>query len=1090
MATRCPTVFVGPAQSGKKTLLAEQYLARSSPVATSDRIGRCVWLVPNSASVEPLRNHLATLCSGALLDPGVQTLASFADSLVKLGNEHVRPITVLQKRFLLQHALLEAEGEDRLSYFKPIAQTPGLLAQLDRWIADKKRSDVWAEDFKKSAQSKRERELGQLYGEYQRLLVTGKLYDAEGRFWAAREILGESIAQNPHQFDRVVVSGFSDFTAAQYDILQLLAKSANQFYVSISADPRETAAENPAGRGLLFRRIGRTLGRLREVIPQLQIETPSEGSVPSTQGLPPSLCHAEQTLFSDPEQIQTDKVPPPQAIEILAAGSQQQEIELVAGRIKEKLLAGLAQPGDVVIVSPSLYSDSQRIGRVLEDHGIPYRTEQRRPLADSGLAQSLRDVLQLEVEDWPFRRLLAVVCNRELPHFDAPAGMQPRVCLEQAIRAAQLPSGKKRLLQQLERWSEDTSAEKSDAVRQATVAHGLLLDLAQFLDALPSTAPLSEWVEAVEKLLQALGALKNRKSDDAWGILRQSLNSLTEVEDWALQENAPVALAQFLKYLQLATSNTALPGSFDAVGRVRVLTAETARHLSVPDVFLVGVTEQAFSASQAVNPLEASGQRTTSQLADDQSDVMYLFYTLVTRAKRSLTLSYPAFDDKAQQLPPSPLLTELRRCFPGLEIPTQTQQPGQTASDESVPYSRTALRVGAVRNAVEKRPQWLAGLVAQPVPTGRNILSGIGAVASRAKRDQFGPFEGICTSEQAAALLKSAFNENHLWSPSQLEEYGRCPFRFFAAQVLGLQEQADITVANNMGRRGSLLHQVLAAVHQQLAEKPLESEDDQHWREQLVERFRQALDKEIESRPLGGIEQSLREIERREIDAWAENYAKQEFNYRQRWSDLDQPPQPTYFEVRFGPEVAASDQSEQSPLSTPLPFELDLGQQQIRITGQIDRIDVGRVGNVAVFNVIDYKSGKEVKFKPAELLAGKQLQLPLYALAAEEVLLSGQNAEALAAGYWSIQGKGFEAGALELQSAEGATLKRQPSAESLREQLVETLGRIVGDIQQGKFPVYNSEEKCTGWCEYRTICRIGQIRSLEKQWPQDEAPSP
>jgi hypothetical protein len=42
---------------------------------------------------------------------------------------------------------------------------------------------------------------------------------------------------------------------------------------------------------------------------------------------------------------------------------------------------------------------------------------------------------------------------------------------------------------------------------------------------------------------------------------------------------------------------------------------------------------------------------------------MLLFYEVLSRADKSLTISHPALDDKAQQLPPSPYVIELQRVF-------------------------------------------------------------------------------------------------------------------------------------------------------------------------------------------------------------------------------------------------------------------------------------------------------------------------------------------------------------------------------------------------------------------------------------------
>ena len=250
------------------------------------------------------------------------------------------------------------------------------------------------------------------------------------------------------------------------------------------------------------------------------------------------------------------------------------------------------------------------------------------------------------------------------------------------------------------------------------------------------------------------------------------------------------------------------------------------------------------------------------------------------------------------------------------------------------------------------------------------MLDALPAIASRGLRGEFGQYEGLLLDQSAHDALASRFDSSHLWSPSQLEEYATCPFRFFANELIRLEPLDDLTVASDARRRGSILHQVLAKVHEQLDLQDAADEQDQPLATTLTERFRELLAAEIAARPLGGLQESLREIERREIDAWAPLYAQQECDYRQRWNDLMQPPAPKYFELHFGPEVHEGSGQQQRKGSTPVPFELDLGQEQIRITGQIDRIDVGRIGGLTVLNIIDYKSAKRRPGTSAEVARG------------------------------------------------------------------------------------------------------------------------
>jgi ATP-dependent helicase/DNAse subunit B len=666
--------------------------------------------------------------------------------------------------------------------------------------------------------------------------------------------------------------------------------------------------------------------------------------------------------------------------------------------------------------------------------------------------------------------------------------------LEVCLRSAQLPSGRVAQLEQLEyRHSLPPEAfESEQRAAQVAVAWDSLQQLDQLLAALPSAAPLARWREALQQLLVQLGALAPKSATPAaaaWQKLQLGLREIEQIDNWAFTTERSLSLGELQELITLVASQQRVAATHDAVGRVRVLSAESARKLSTKYLFLAGLGEQAFASTGGDAELGANLPEGLAPAADSpRSDAMLLFYELVSRPTVGLTLSYSALDAKGQPLSPSPLLGDLERSLG--RLPSARAPLGALAEPSASSLSQ--FRRQAVNQALTGQPRWLAGLVSTPPFTGRSILAGIESIAHRGGRDLFGAHEGLVQSESARQRLSERFDTRHLWSPSQLEGYAACPFRFFSEQLLNLQPLDELTLSNDPRRRGSLLHQVLATVHQQLKTEFAQRGDFQLEEADLTQRFLTALDEAVRAFPLRGLEQSLREIERREIQAWAPHYAAQEIAYRSQWNHLDAAPRPEHLEVRFGPETRSSRASHSDPASTPRPFELDLGEEQILLTGQIDRIDLGQVGGVTVLNIIDYKSGKEVKLKLEKIRSGHQLQLPLYALAAEQLLLADQGALALASGYWNIQGKGFQhknGGVLEVRELVEQALRESPTWQQLRPEVLERVQQLIHDARSGAFPVYNQDEKCTSSCSLSTVCRVGQIRSLEKTWPPSSPPS-
>jgi ATP-dependent helicase/DNAse subunit B len=242
--------------------------------------------------------------------------------------------------------------------------------------------------------------------------------------------------------------------------------------------------------------------------------------------------------------------------------------------------------------------------------------------------------------------------------------------------------------------------------------------------------------------------------------------------------------------------------------------------------------------------------------------------------------------------------------------------------------------------------------------------------------------------------------------------------------LLQLEPVDELTLQIDYLRRGQLLHAALASAHRQLNEQagaPV-SPNDQDRNELFRESFRKTVAEMIAHPALGvGYEAALREIDRRVLDRWLDAYLAQHITYDGLWEKKDEawdsPPRPAHFEVRFGPARRTADAPEDR-LSSNSPLQLKADDETIRIVGRIDRIDVGSHAGKAVFNVIDYKSGS---------VAGDDLQLPLYVMAAEQIMCPSGSTSAWQAAYWIVRDRGYlKRSAMTISQAKGGRLVATP----------------------------------------------------------------
>jgi len=1124
-----------------------------------------LWIAPTQAVARDVRERLALGSTGGLLDPGVTTFAGFAAGVVRDGARPLRAISTLQRRRLVRHVIAQAASEGALQYFAPVGGSSGLVNLVDETISRLRRRDVSANEFARQHRrgAPRLRELAGLYVQYEQWLDQQQLIDAEGMFRAARDrMVADSAVGTGIRL--AVVDGFTDFTTPQLAMLRLLAERAQRVIITL---PGET------GNGERRDLFARTIATRIQLVEELGAELQWEGALPSREAWP-ALEHLRRNLFRSYRQLEPVSAATRESldrIEIIAASSVRAEIEEIARRVKG-LLVGGAAPSEVVVAFRSTFDVADRVRQAFDDFGIPYYLDASRRLNATPLVRSVLNVLRLEVEDWPYRRVLHVVGDRSLGWWDGVEGeggrgkwegtssAAARGAVEWLVRQGQLPTGREALLALLGEQEANSSSspdpidpsppggegigkggsqrslfnnaedddpfgEELPPTKAASQTSRLLAELdvrgfnsraasmrlrgfAELLNGLPRSATIGRWIEACEKLAKSLGLFEERSLGGAraekvpdtfsarreWAILAEGLRSAAHVDDWAGSEPTKLSLAEFVDLLATTAAELPAPEPRDATGRVQVLSAENMRHLRPRHLFVGGLSELAFPAgrSSGVDVESDDAESPSDAPADARSDEMLLFFETVTAPRETLTLSYPALDAKAQPLPESPFLVELKRCFGDASI-TRTVQPlSYEHQHGDAPLSRSDVRRHAVLSAhdtSERKPdvKLLAALVRSPRygEVGRSILEGIHAVAGRSERKTFGAFEGIFVSDAARSRLAGQYGPDYIWSPSRLETYAACPFRFFGEHLLKLEPLPELVLESDLARRGSLLHETLARLYGVI--NSLNDQGPAPAPEVVARNFQEMLDRVVGERPRRGLDRALVEIERRQIAAWAEQFARQHDEYSAAWPQLDGALKATYFEARFGPKNRRSESTDDATLSTDDPYQLKIGEEQVRFTGQIDRIDVGQVGGVTVFNVIDYKTSARQKVDDAKMRAGTQLQLPLYAMAVAELLLAEQEAVGLSAGYWSIRGKGFGAGArsggpLSLSEIEKGVLREAPAWPELKGALIQRIGEIVAGIRQGWFPVFNEDKDCGQYCPLNTGCRIAHVRSLEKRW--------
>ncbi|MEX2430344.1 MAG: PD-(D/E)XK nuclease family protein, partial [Dehalococcoidia bacterium] len=282
-------------------------------------------------------------------------------------------------------------------------------------------------------------------------------------------------------------------------------------------------------------------------------------------------------------------------------------------------------------------------------------------------------------------------------------------------------------------------------------------------------------------------------------------------------------------------------------------------------------------------------------------------------------------------------------------------------------------------------------------------------------------------------------------SPTRLQAWARCPFQHFLSSVLGIAaletpEETDVITALD---KGSLVHGILEEfLSEAIAKGP--PKPDEPWSAADHARLRQIAQgafADVEARGLAG-RPLLWSLERDAILDDLAEFLRADSGMRKELGST-----PWRVEMAFGFEADGPGFDEHEEGGLTLAFR-----------GLIDRVDKTADGGALV---LDYKTGGASFYSGLEddpVDHGKLLQLPVYGLAAREVL--GEDA-VIRSAYWFVSEKGG--------------FVRRPRAplslEAAMPRFREVVGTIASGIAAGYFPANPGPAKgnCR-FCDFDRVC--------------------
>ena len=825
-------------------------------------------------------------------------------------------------------------------------------------------------------------------------------------------------------FREVLYYGFYDLTGLQADVFEAVTSS------------------RPSRLYFPYRK-GRPAFRFADEFFKLKLASRAPVELGSALGDGTALGPALDALFDSASPPATAD---PERVRVVSASGARDEAWAAAKEAARFIEGGLAC-ADVAVVARSLEPYRAELIEAFAAEGLPLDLSGGEPILRQPLARACLDLLTLRRRDFPASAVSDLAAS---PYFVSAsperAALWRRLIEALGVRAGWLQWRGKlepRAFGPVELYPRRAREGSAGFAVPAADVSALWKFLTGVRDGLGG--PPAAWSRRAEEAGALIGAHLQLPDGacaaeaDAWRAVQDALGQAAVFD----RLERACSWDDFLDVFESKLARATRPVGGGGLG-VRALDAMDARGQRSRAVILIGLKESLFPRQIQEDPILRDAARSAlrqtagywiGRKAAGHEEERLLFALAAASARERLTLIYPRSDAAGRAEVPSTYLRELCRAA-GLPAPGEgdawrVPRPPAERLRELAPARRTpcesallcALDGGDPPRSLEK-----AGVPARSLAEGFRLAAALNAFGAAGPRDGMVP-------PPVAAL--SAWRKSGL-SPTALDEYATCPFKFFAARLLGLgeREEGGERGALSASARGQVYHAALELFYRALPEAAWAGRafPAAQFEASLARTFAEHDWRELGLYPL------LWEASRLEMSAHLRSFAEWDFA-RLRADGF----RPRRYEARlFG-----------SPK--------DGAPGGVPWRGVADRIDVDEAEKK--FRVADYKTRRSGRWRkgPAFLAAeGTSHQLPFYAELAASALGGGENFAGAELLFVEAQDGGERALAL---TPEEWARARGPFLLALAEK-IEAIGA-------GRFPIVpdDGERGHCSWCDFPALCR-------------------
>jgi len=940
--------IIGQAGSGKSTMM----FGRIKTMA--EKGAKQVILVPEQYSYEFDKNLYDFIGPEKFNELYSLSFTGLARQLFQLYGEPDRNgeyADELARMILIYQAIDTVRNRpESLRFFRRQSSQSGFAEELLTLISDMKRSGIHPELLMEKALLEEDRlrdktlDVAGIYFEYEQLM---REYGFKDSLENIREAAKTANLNRYFCGKEVYLDEFESFTGDQLEMLRYMISSAENVTITLRTD------DVNAGEYTLFESVNTTFHRIADICRELNMQYKVTSCGRSHRFMYPDLEYMSGHIMRSYKKGAGD-VPAAEHITVFEARDMYSEAEYVCATIKRLICADSALGfRDIAILSNDIAAYAAVLKAAFERYDIPYFLSIERPVNHTAIMVFFSSLLDLlTAKKLRTEHIFRILKSGILDYSLTDVSLLENYCYKWGIDG--------------EMWAvpfaaDDSELELLEGMRDSFFSPILSLrkKLGRKITAEKACRLLYEYLiscGAEKNTGRLMGALvKNDRDFEAselkrlWGCLIDILDSISDT--LGEREVSFSELSAMIRSMISRITYSVPPQTLDSV---IAASARTARLNSPRIVFVMGANDGDFPNNVSVHGLfsendklrlSKSGIEISRPLSDLIASERLIVYKSLSAASERFYITYPLSDLSGQAKYPAPPVDQILSMFGKEVLVTEQDIPphyyGVTMHSAFYHYMQErnsdSVSVASLKKILMSEPEYRRRTA---------------YVLSRS-----GYTQDFHVDTEIMQKLKS-FEPLRL-SPSNLEEYDLCHFKYFCNKCLRLQTCEKVELDARIS--GELIHECFRSI--------LGSRSKNDFVTMSYDEIKGAIS---------------RCADKYRTDKLAGEFGKNarfELMYNkltERLGDVMLHTQHALMNTSFVPDKYELDLRKNSPVV--LRFG---GDKKLFFGGIIDRADVCDINGGRYLRIVDYKSSRKT-ITPETLAGGVNLQMLLYLFASTD----------------------------------------------------------------------------------------------------------